>query len=90
MQAIETRYCGPTETKGSRIRASCYGGSLYVPYSHELDPEENHYAAATRLCEKLGWKAERYFGGCLASGQWAWVPVFISDWEKRQKEVTNA
>ena len=90
MQAIETRYCGPTDTKGARIRASCEGGSLYVSYDHALDPEENHYAAVTALCDKLGWDASRWFGGRLASGQWAWVPVFTYDWEQRQKEASNA
>lgn len=90
MQAIETSYWGPTETRGSRIRASCEGGSLYVSYDHALDPEENHYAAATALCNKLGWDAARFFGGHLASGQWAFVPVFPYDWEQRQKEVANA
>ena len=86
MQAIETRYCGPTETKCARIRASCESGSLYVNYDHYLDPEENHYAAVKALCDKLGWEkyAARFLGGRLASGHWAFVPVFIHDWEKRQ------
>jgi len=90
MQAIETRYCGPTDTKGSRIWASCEGGSLSVSYDHALDPEENHYAAVKALCDKLGWDAARFFGGRLASWQWAFVPVFTYDWEQRQKEVANA
>ena len=90
MQAIKTRYCGPTETKCSRIRASCEGGSLYVSYDHALYPEENHYAAATALCNKLGWVAASFFGGHLASGQWAFVPVFPYDLEQRQKEVGHA
>lgn len=90
MQAIETRYCGPTETKGSRIRASCDGGSLYVSYDNALGREENHYAAVKALCDKLGWDAARFFGGSLASGQWAFVPVFTYDWEQRQREESNA
>lgn len=91
MQAIETRYCGPTETKGSRIRASCEGGSLYVSYDNALDPEENHYAAVKKLCAKLGRDAARFFGGSLDSGKYmAWVPVFTYEWEQRQKEVNHA
>lgn len=90
MQAIETRFFGPTETRGSRIRASCEGGSLYVPYDHALDREANHREACKRLCEKLCWDSDRFFGGWLASGQYAWVPVFTYDWEQRQKEVANA
>ena len=57
MQAIETRYCGPTDTKGSRIRASCEGGTVYVSYGHTLNSEGNHYAAVKKLCDKLGWDA---------------------------------
>ena len=91
MQAIKTRYCGPTDTKGSRIRASCDGGSLYVSYDHALDPEENHCAAVKALCDKLCWDAARFFGGSLDSGRYmVWVPVFTYDWEQRQKEVANA
>lgn len=90
MQAIKTRYCGPTDTKGSRIRASCDGGSVSVPYDSALDTDANHYAAVKKLCDKLGWDAARFFGGNLATGGFAWVPVFTYDWEQRQKEVRNA
>ena len=91
MQAIKTRYCGPTDTKGSRIRASCEGGTVYVSYGHTLNSEDNHYAAVKKLCDKLGWDAARFFGGNLDSGKYmAWVPVFTYDWEQRQKEATHA
>ena len=84
MQAIETRYCGPTDASGARIGAACADGSLHVSYDHSLDPEENHYAAVKALCDELGWDAAKFFGGRLASGHWAFVPVFIYDWEQRQ------
>jgi hypothetical protein len=39
---------------------------------------------------KLGWDEDRFYGGAMDDGRWAWVPVFTYDWEQRQKEVTNA
>lgn len=91
MQAIKTRYCGPTDTKGSRIRASCDGGSASVSYDSALDNEANHYAAVKKLCDKLGWDAARFFGGNLQGSEGvAWVPVFTYDWEQRQKETSDA
>ena len=62
MQAIQTRYLGPTATKGTRIRASSYGGSVTISYQHNLTLTENHLAAAQALQLRLQWT------GTLASG----------------------
>ena len=48
---IETRYIGPTDTKGSRISAVCKRDSertyrKTVSYSHGRSSEDNHLAAA--------------------------------------------
>ena len=57
-QAIVTKYLGPTNTKGSRIKATCYGGSLTVSYNHSLTDEENHILAAYELAvNKMKWKS---------------------------------
>ena len=55
MQAITTKFLGPTNARGSRIKASAYAGSITIGYAHELNNEENHRAAAVALCEKFGW-----------------------------------
>jgi hypothetical protein len=55
MQAIITKYIGPTETKGSRIKATCDAGSITIPYPHELSGEAVHEAAAMALVAKLEW-----------------------------------
>ena len=34
MQAITTRYLGPTDTRGSRIKVSSYWGSKTYSYDH--------------------------------------------------------
>ena len=53
MQAIKTTFCGPTDTRGPRIRASCERGSLYIPWDNALEPEANHVAAADALCRRF-------------------------------------
>jgi hypothetical protein len=76
MQAIRTRYYGPTDSRGSRIIARCGGGSVTMPYSYALNTEGNHAAAAQLLLQKLNW-ARVYFGGCF-NGDYYWVCP--SDW----------
>lgn len=55
MQAIQTKFFGPTNTKGSRVKATAPQGSVTVGYDHALDGEGNHVAAAHALKAKLGW-----------------------------------
>lgn len=57
MQAIETKYVGPTNTRGARIIATTGSGhhKLTIPYPHELSGEACHEAAAVELATKLGW-----------------------------------
>jgi hypothetical protein len=62
MQAIRTRYHGPTNSRGSRIIAKCEGGSITMPYDHAQNLEGNHAAAARLLLERMGWP-NVYFGG---------------------------
>ena len=66
MQAIRTRYHGPTNTRGSRISAQCEAGRIYVSYDHALNGDENRKVAARTLRDKLGWNTSYYspmFGG---------------------------
>lgn len=55
LQAIVTKYIGPSNVRGSRIKASAAVGSLTVSYSHALNAENNHRAAATALANKYEW-----------------------------------
>lgn len=55
MQAIVTKYLGPTNYRGSRIRASAQAGSVTIGYDDALDTEDNHRAAAKALMVKYGW-----------------------------------
>lgn len=65
-QAIVTKYYGPTNTRGSRFKATCEAGSVYMPYNHALNAENNHIAAARKLSEKMGWNTD--YHGALVAG----------------------
>ncbi len=67
MQAIQTKYLGPTNTRGSRIKAMCGAGSVTIGYPHELSGQSAHRKAAEALAAKLGWVGDRY--GALLCGQ---------------------
>jgi hypothetical protein len=62
-QAIETKFIGPTNHRGSRIKASAQGGSITVSYDHALNSEQNHTVAAHALATKLGWDGVLIGGG---------------------------
>lgn len=53
MQAIQTKYFGPTNTRGSRIKATCWLTSITVSWDHSANSEENHAAAIEALVCKL-------------------------------------
>ena len=64
MKAIKTVYLGPTNTRGSRIKASDGDGhSVTVPYPHELSGADCHAVAAVALCRKMGWDGILIAGG---------------------------
>ena len=75
MKAIQTRYYGPTNTRGSRIKAWAEGvGSVSIPYPHELSGEDVHRAAAEKLASKYGW-TNTLIGGGLPNGDYAFCMV---------------
>lgn len=67
MIAIQTKYIGPTNTRGSRIKAwTSSGFSVTISYPHELSHELCHFEAVKSLVEKhkLDWDlADMRFGG---------------------------
>jgi adenosylmethionine-8-amino-7-oxononanoate aminotransferase len=67
VQSIHTKFLGPTNTRGSRIRAIASGGagSVSVSYDHALNSEQNHDEAAKKLAAKLGWHGTTVRGGGL-------------------------
>ena len=69
-QAIITRYLGPTDFRGARVKATAQAGSITVQWNYTLDVNENHSFAAQRLADKLEWlqNSSRLHGGALPSG----------------------
>jgi hypothetical protein len=59
MRIIKTHYLGPTDTRGSRIKADDgEGNSILQPWGHQYDSGANHHAAAQALIAKMRWPVE--------------------------------
>jgi hypothetical protein len=73
MQAITTKYHGPTNTRGARITATSESGiKVTLPYPHELTGRECHDAAVRALCHKIGWTGQMV-AGAIHGGGYAYV-----------------
>ena len=64
---IETRFIGPTDYRGSRISAVCKRGSdrtyrKTISYSHGLNSEANHQAAAEAVMAVM--ETDLAYEGC--------------------------
>lgn len=71
-KAIITKYFGPTDTKGARIKASDEDGNeITISYPYELSGIAVHQKAAEALKDKMKWK------GDLIGGSWKNGYVFV-------------
>jgi hypothetical protein len=74
MQAILTKNLGPTNTKGSRIKATAQAGSIILSWDDTLNSDENHYSAALQYATRMGWLVRaRLVPGCLPDGSYCHV-----------------
>ena len=48
-QAIVTKYIGAGNTRGSRVKATAWAGSVTIPYDTRLSSAEAHAEAAKAL-----------------------------------------
>jgi hypothetical protein len=62
-QAIETRYLGPTDFRGSRVKATCEAASVTLSWDDALDSVGNHDAAARALIRKMRWEGSDWYRG---------------------------
>jgi hypothetical protein len=67
-QAIITKFIGPTNYRGARVKARCDAGSVTVPWNYAIGIEGNHKAAALALAQKLDWSGDWIGGGMPDSG----------------------
>lgn len=79
MQAITTKFLGPTDRRGSRIVAHAQAGRVIIDWDHRLNPDANHAAAAAALARKFEWKG-RLIGGHLPERNTAHMAfVFVNE-----------
>jgi hypothetical protein len=79
-QAIQTKYIGPSNFRGSRVKASAEAGSITLHWDHALNSEENHTRAAKTFADKYGWSGNWHIGALPGRGYafvWADEPAFI-------------
>lgn len=63
MKAIRTKYLGPTNVRGSRVKAwEPDGKSITLSYDPALDVEGNARVVAEALRDKLNWKGDLICG----------------------------
>jgi len=61
MRTIRTKYLGPTNDRGSRVKATTISGrSVTLQWRPEWNTYTNHRAAAIALCRKLEWDGTWY------------------------------
>ena len=62
-QGVHTVYYGPTNTKGARIKAAAWAGSMWFVYDYAMNADQNHIKAAQGFFDAKGWKGEFVTGG---------------------------
>lgn len=90
MQAISTRYLGPTDTKGARIVAECTAGRMIFDYyslvdaNGNFDSDKTHDIAADKLKKMLAnkkglthWDRPTVSGCIFRTGEYAHVYVEV-------------
>jgi hypothetical protein len=66
-QAIVTKFLGPTDRHGARVKATAQAGSVTITWDDALAVDTNHYRAARLLAMKYNWLSNGYhlIGGGL-------------------------
>ena len=72
-QAIVTKFIGPTNFRGSRVKATAAAGTVTVSWDHSLNPEQNHSLAAETLATKYNWQGSWYGGGLPNDSSYCFV-----------------
>jgi hypothetical protein len=70
--AIQTKFLGPTNYRGARVKAISDAGSLALSWDHAIGVQENHHAAAVALAERVGWPTD-LIGEALPGSGYAFV-----------------
>ena len=82
MQAILTKYIGPTNTKGARVQAKTVSKTMTFAWDYSLDEEGNYRNAAHEMCIAMAklsqgdaWNNPTFqlVSGCLPNGDYCHV-----------------
>lgn len=74
MKAITTKYLGPSNVRGSRIKAfDSDGNSVTIGVANSLRVDENHRAAAQALMTKMNWTGEIVSGSVKDGMVWVFT-----------------
>lgn len=66
MTAIFTKFIGPTNIRGNRIKAyDCNGNSVTITYDHAISRSDMHRKVAQALCDKMWWPGNLIQAGGL-------------------------
>jgi hypothetical protein len=84
MKAIQTRFLGPTNTRGARVVAACEGKRTAVSFNYE-GLEKAHDEAARNLASKMGWQGIWYRGGSIKGDGFVYVCAHLFDETKREQ-----
>lgn len=71
MQAIISKFLPPTNTRPSRIKATCERGSITITYPHEFSGDACHAYAANLLCERFIAEDVRRYGSDPRANSWS-------------------
>jgi hypothetical protein len=74
MQAITVKFLGPTNSRGSRLKATAQAGSVTLERDHALNVNADYARVALALCNRFGWTGD-YCGGFLPNGDCVFVPA---------------
>ena len=77
MQAIQTKYLPATNTRGSRIKATCERGSITIPYPYDLSGDEVHREAVRQLVAQFI-REDLEDGICPDPSQNVWARKFVT------------
>jgi hypothetical protein len=75
MQAITTKFLGPTNSRGARVKVTAERGSITVSWDHALGAPENHRAAALEALKRWEWSGRWVGGGLPDTTGYAFVCV---------------
>ena len=73
MQAISTKHIGPTNYRGSRVKAEADAGSVTISWEYGLNADANHARAALYLMRLLDWDSSNVRSGTIRDGRMVWV-----------------